>query len=105
MWAQPTRELLGGETRHLEYKQSARWSVNDPKNKKLSEQIIIARIGATVVDGEEVCRLDVPASSRPIWTSVKKAERVVVERRNNSISAVPDERIDTFIADRFGSSS
>lgn len=53
------------------------------------------------VDGNDVCRLDIPASSRPIWTSFKGAERVLFERRNNSTRQVPANEVDTFIAQRF----
>jgi len=54
-----------------------------------------------VVDGHDVCRLDVPASSRPIWTT-KDNEPVLYERRNNSTRAVPTDDVDSFIANRFG---
>jgi type I restriction enzyme R subunit len=55
-----------------------------------------------VVGGVEVCRLDVPASSKPIWTTFKKKEAVLFERRNNSTREVPANEIDAFIAERFG---
>ena len=54
-----------------------------------------------VVDGMEVCRLDVPASSKPIWTTFN-TEAVLFERRNNSTRQVPGDEIDQFIAERFG---
>jgi len=166
-WTKSTEQLLTGETKHVEFKQSARWSVGseDPKvHKTLAEEIIAKTVagflngqGGTlligvrddpvepvgldadyarvnpqnadgfvnwldtmlqttlghagarrvetridVVDGVEVCRLDVPASSKPIWTRFKNAEAVLFERRNNSTRRVPDDEVDQFISERFG---
>ncbi len=163
-WTMSTEELLADETRLVEFKQSARWSLDDAENPQLSEQIIAktvagflnaqggalligvdddgrpvgldsdygkvkppgadgfvnwldtmlqnalghagahrVQIRIDVIDGVQVCRLDVPASSRPIWTTFKKKERVLFERRNNSTREVPPDEVDTFIAERFGS--
>ena len=53
-----------------------------------------------VVNGFDVCRVDVPASSKPIW--VKKDETsILFERRNNSTRAIKDDEIDSFISERF----
>jgi type I restriction enzyme, R subunit len=54
-----------------------------------------------VVNGRQVCRVDVPASSRPIWAKTKSG-MVLYERRNNSTRAVPPSEVETFIAERFG---
>ena len=62
------------------------------------------QIRIDVVEGIEVCRVDVPASSRPIWTKFKKRDAVLFERRNNSTREVPAEEIDQFLAERFRSS-
>jgi type I restriction enzyme R subunit len=165
-WTMPTDQLLTEETRHVEFKQSARWSLtsDDPKiHKTLSEEIIAKTVagflnghGGTlllgvnnrgqplgldadythvkpqnadgfvnwldtmlqntlghtgahrvqiridVINGIEVCRLDVPASSRPIWTRFKKQGPVLFVRRNNSTRQVPADEIDQFLAERFG---
>lgn len=166
-WMRPTAELLHEESRHVEFKQSARWSLasNDPKvHKSLAEEIIAKTVagflngqGGTLligvdddgqpvglepdyqrvkpdnadgfvnwldtmlqhtlghagahrvqiridaIDGVEVCRLDVPASSRPIWASFKKKEAVLFERRNNSTRQVPPDEVEQFMIDRFRS--
>ncbi len=60
------------------------------------------RVRVDQVDGVEVCRVDVPASSRPIWMRAKGADQVLYERRNNSTRAVPTSEVDAFIAERFG---
>ena len=53
-----------------------------------------------VVNGFDVCRVDVPASSKPIW--VKKGETTILfERRNNSTRAIKDDEINSFISERF----
>ena len=59
------------------------------------------QIRIDVVDGNDVCRLDVPASSTPILTT-KDNPPVLYERRNNSTRAVPADDVDSFIANRFG---
>lgn len=165
-WTMPTDHLLTEETRHVEFKQSARWSVtsDDPKIHKTFAEEIIARtvagflnghggtlligvnndsqpvgldsdyshvkpqnadgfvnwldtmlektLGHTgahrvqiridVINGIEVCRLDVPASSKPIWTRFKKQDAVLFVRRNNSTRQVPADEVDQFLAERFG---
>ncbi len=55
-----------------------------------------------VVEGHDVCRVDVPASSKPIWATFKGQGRVLFERRNNSTRRVPDDAVDAFLAERFG---
>lgn len=59
------------------------------------------QIRIDVIEGVHVCRVDVPASSRPIWTTFKKKERLLFERRNNSTREVPPGEVDAFIAERF----
>jgi type I restriction enzyme, R subunit len=54
-----------------------------------------------VIDGRDVCRLDVPASSRPIWAKTKDGD-VLYERRNNSTRAVPESEVPGFLRQRFG---
>jgi type I restriction enzyme M protein len=51
---------------------------------------------------DAVCRVDVPASSKPIRATFKKAEPVLFERRNNSTRQVPADGVESFIAERFG---
>jgi type I restriction enzyme R subunit len=54
-----------------------------------------------VVNGQDVCRIDVPASSRPIWAKTSETEPVLYERRNNSTRAVPADELAAFLAERF----
>ena len=54
------------------------------------------------VNDRDVCRIDVPASSRPIWVTNKHGARTLYQRRNNSTRAVPADRVDAFITERFG---
>ena len=53
------------------------------------------------IDGHDVCRVDVPASSTPVWSSYKGEQQLFV-RRNNSTRAVPAKDVDHFIRERFG---
>ncbi len=164
-WTMPTDQLLTEETRNVEFKHSARWSLtsDDPKiHKTLAEEIIAKTVagflnghGGTLLIGVndrgrpvgldsdyahvkpqnadgfvnwldtmlentlghtgahrvqiridvinriEVCRLDVPASSKPIWTGFKKQDAVLFVRRNNSTRQVPADEVDQFLAERF----
>ncbi|MCA1606422.1 MAG: hypothetical protein LC775_13355, partial [Acidobacteria bacterium] len=59
------------------------------------------QIRIDVINGIEVCRLDVPASSKPIWTRFKKQDAVLFVRRNNSTRQVPADEVDQFLAERF----
>ena len=54
------------------------------------------------VNDRDVCRIDVPASSRPIWVKAKGASNVLYQRRNNSTRQVPPAEVKQFIAERFG---
>jgi len=63
------------------------------------------RVRAHVVAGKEICRIDVPAFSVPAWSSANKGDPVLYERLPNSTRAVPKDQIDSFLADRFGTST
>ena len=53
------------------------------------------------VEGHDVCRVNVPRATEPMWSTFKGTEKLFV-RRNNSTRAVPDGEIEAFIAERFG---
>ena len=55
------------------------------------------------VDGRDVCRIDIPASSRPIWVKTKNGPNTLYQRRNNSTRAVPVAEEGAFITERFDS--
>src|SRR5262249_39419118 len=46
-----------------------------------------------VINGQDVCRIDVPASSRPVWVKTTDNELVLYERRNNSTRAIPADEV------------
>ena len=54
------------------------------------------------VNSHDICRIDVPASSRPIWVKTKKGADALYQRRNNSTREVPTDEVDAFITERFG---
>ena len=58
------------------------------------------QISIDTIDGFNVCRIDVPASSRAIWATLK-GNRQLFQRRNNSTRAVPADEVEDFIAERF----
>lgn len=162
-WSMPIEQLLEGETKHVEFKQTARWDVKKGEKSKAIEEVIaktvagfLNGVGGTlligvddggypvgldpdyavvtpsdadgfvnwldtmlenalghagahrvqvridVIEGVEVCRVDVPASSKPIWTTFKGRESVLFERRNNSTREVPADEVEQFLAERFG---
>ena len=53
-------------------------------------------------NNHDICRIDIPASSRPIWTKTKKGDHLLYQRRNNSTRQVPTDETETFITERFG---
>ena len=54
------------------------------------------------VNHQDVCRIDVPASSRPIWVKAKDSSDVLYQRRNNSTRPIPPTEVEHFITERFG---
>jgi len=54
------------------------------------------------INGRDVCRIDIPASSRPIWVKDKNGGTTLYQRRNNSTRAVPTDEVGTFVGERFG---
>ena len=54
------------------------------------------------INGHDVCRIDIPASSRPIWVKNPKGAGTLYQRRNNSTRAVPVDEVESFLADCFG---
>ena len=56
------------------------------------------------VNGHDVCRVDVPASSRPIWVKNKRGSDILFQRRNNSTRPVPPAEEEAFITQRFAAS-
>ena len=55
------------------------------------------------VNGRDICRIDVQASSRPIWVKTKGGSDILYQRRNKSTRQVPANETEEFITDRFGS--
>ncbi len=60
------------------------------------------RIRTDVIDKCDVCRVDVPASTRPIWAKAQDV-KVFFERRKNSTPGrvIPSDEVQAFIAERF----
>ena len=54
------------------------------------------------VNNHDICRIGIPASSRPIWVKNKKGADALYQRRNNSTRQVPADETETFITERFG---
>lgn len=51
--------------------------------------------------GHEVCRLDVARSSEPVWAKTSKDDRVFFVRMNNSTRVMPEDDLDSYVADRW----
>ena len=54
------------------------------------------------VNDHDICRIDIPASSRPIWVKNPSGEDILYQRRNYSTRQVPTHEIKPFLTDRFG---
>ena len=52
-------------------------------------------------EGTDLCRVDVPASSRPIWTKTSKASRVFFVRLNNTTRVMPENELSSYLADHW----
>ena len=63
------------------------------------------RVRPHLVDGHEICRIDVPALSTPTYQTISKTERLLWERLPNSTRAVKDDEVTEFLQDRFGRST
>ena len=161
-WARPTEDLLGGETREVEYKQTARWNVREQRKDRAMEEVIVKTVagmlndhGGTLligvtddgdpvglhddyaqvkppnadgfvnwldtlfdnrlghaganrlairmaqINGHDICRIDVPASSRPIWVKNPTGTDTLYQRRNNSTRPIPADEVEAFLEDRF----
>ena len=161
-WTRPTADLLAGETREIEYKQTARWNVREQRKDRAMEEVVVKTVagmlndhggtlligvadngepiglsddyalvrpsnadgfvnwldtlfdnhlghaGATrltvrmdQVDGRDICRIDIPASSRPIWVKNPAGEPTLYHRRNNSTRPIPPDELESFLTDRF----
>jgi type I restriction enzyme, R subunit len=59
------------------------------------------RARITVHDGREICRVDVAASTQPVWAKISKADRVFYVRVNNSTRALPDDEVRAYISHRW----
>ena len=59
------------------------------------------RIRIDQVNGHDICRIDVPSSSRPIWVKNRSGDDILYQRRNNSTRQVPPAEAEQFIAERF----
>ena len=53
------------------------------------------------LNGHNVCRIDISASSRPIWVKTKNGPNTLYQRRNNSTRPIPPAAVQAFIAERF----
>lgn len=60
------------------------------------------RIRIHVVDGQEICRIDIPALMDPTWSSAPRGAPVLYERLPNSTRAVQSDDQPAFLRDRFG---
>ena len=60
------------------------------------------RVRIHIVDGKEICRIDIPALSVPTWSAAAKGNPVLYERLPNSTRVVPAAQVEAFVAQRFG---
>ncbi|MEI2816845.1 MAG: ATP-binding protein [Microthrixaceae bacterium] len=60
-----------------------------------------ARARITVHEGQEICRVDVAASSGPVWAKTSKQDRVFFVRMNNSTRSLPDAEMAAYIGVRW----
>ena len=59
------------------------------------------QIRVDIVDDHDVCRVNVPKATEPMWVSYKGDDKLFV-RRNNSTRPVPPNNVDRYVEDHFG---
>lgn len=57
------------------------------------------------VRGHYICRIDVPSSSRPIWTTHRNGANTLYQRSDQLTREVPADEVQGFIRQRFGGGS
>jgi type I restriction enzyme R subunit len=63
--------------------------------------VMRTRSRISVHDNHDVCRIDVAPSSRPVWASTSKQDRVFFVRMNNSTRPLPEDEVVAYTADRW----
>lgn len=58
------------------------------------------RARITAYKGHDICRVDVAASTTPVWARTSTAERTFYVRMNNSTRALPDDEVDAYLEQR-----
>jgi hypothetical protein len=102
----------------VEFKSTARWDLRESRRSKVMVDAIVKTVAGTllinalghtpvtrtrariaIVEGKEVCRVDVAARTGPVWAKTSKAERALVARLNNSTRPIPEDEVDAYIAE------
>ena len=65
-WTCPTEELLGGETREVEFKQTARWSVREQRKDRAMEQVVVKTVAGMLNDHGGTLLIGVTDDGEPV---------------------------------------
>ena len=63
------------------------------------------RARITAYKGHDICRVDVAASTTPVWARTSTAERTFFVRMNNSTRALPDDEVESYWSATRGSAN
>ena len=63
--------------------------------------VMRTRARIAVHDGDEISRLDVARSSRPVWAKTSKQDGVMFGWMNNSTRGIPDGKRERYIVDHW----
>jgi len=61
------------------------------------------RARIAVVDGKDVCRIDVAAHTGPVRAKTSKADRILFARLNNTTRPIPEDEEASYITVKWGS--
>ena len=105
----PDREAVGLEHDYARVKPPdgdgfVNWLTTHLTNAVGHAAVMRARARIVVHGGHQICRLDVARSSQPVWAKTSKDEHVFFVRMNNSTRVLPQDEIESYVADRWSHS-
>ena len=102
----PDRQVVGLDHDYPRVKPSngdgfVNWLTTHLTNALGHAAVMRSRARIAIHAGNEICRLDVAPSTRPVWAKTSKEDRVFFVRMNNSTRPIPAEELDAYLADRW----
>ena len=102
----PDRSILGLQLDYAQVKPPngdgfVNWLTTHLLNALGAAAVARTRARVLVYSGFDLCRLDVPRSSRPVWAKTSQGDRIFFVRMNNSSRVMPDSELGAYLSDRW----